>query len=176
MDRYGYLTKDIFRDADTPDYVVETYTNNSCQKMFKCVCGSISRYRKKGQHTKTKGHIKYMDEHPNIQETALPLPTTTPEIQEISIPDVIVEPNQEIPASLPDATLTKSEIARKKKQEYMREYMRKYHAKRYNEDEEYRKYRIEMTNKSSIEMRSRYIKAYKYIKENNISIFDGQAN
>jgi hypothetical protein len=161
---------------DSVEYIVETYMNNSQEKMFKCICGGICRYRRKGQHTKTKGHIKYIEEHPNIQEIALPLPTTTPEIQEISIPDVIIEPIQEIPVSLPDATLTKSEIARKKKQEYMREYMRKYHAKRYNEDEEYRKYRIEMTNKSSTEMRSRYIKAYKYIKENNISIFDEQAN
>jgi hypothetical protein len=58
----------------------------------------------------------------------------------------------------------------------MREYMRNYHAKRYNEDEEYRKYRIEMTNKSSCVMRTRYIKAYQYIKDNNIAIFDEKGN
>jgi hypothetical protein len=182
MDRYGYgyLTKDIFRDADTPDYVVETYNTDTYNpKMFKCVCGSICGYKEKSQHTKTKRHIKYMEQNlkiQEIQEIALPLPATTPEIQEIPIPDVIPEPIQEIPASIPDTSPTKLEIARKKKQEYMREYMRKYHAKRYNEDEEYRKYRIEMTNKSSCVMRSRYIKAYQYIKENKIAIFDEKGN
>jgi hypothetical protein len=167
------LTKDIFRDMDTPDYVVETYTNNSHQKLFKCVCGSISLYCKKSGHTKTKRHINYMEQN---QEIPLLLPATIPEIQEIPIPDVIIEPIEEITASVPDIPLTKAEIAKKKKQTYMREYMRKYHAKRYNEDEEYRKYRIEMTNKSSTDMRSRYIKAYQYIKDNNIPIFDVKAN
>jgi hypothetical protein len=167
---------DSFKDMDTPKYVVEVYMTCAHQKMFKCVCGSISLYCKKSGHIKTIKHIKYMEEHPEFQETPLLLPTTTPEIQEIPIPDVIPEPIQEIPSSIPDTSPTKTEIARKKKQEYMREYMRKYHAKRYNEDEEYRKYRIEMTNKSSCVMRSRYIKAYQYIKDNNIFIFDEKGN
>jgi hypothetical protein len=145
-----------------------------------CPCGGAPFFNgNRSKHTKTKRHIKYMEQNlkiQEIQETPLLLPTTTPEIQEIPIPDVIPEPIQEITASIPDTSPTKLEIAKKKKQEYMREYMRKYHAKRYNEDEEYRKYRIEMTNKSSCVMRTRYIKAYQYIKENKIAIFDEKGN
>jgi hypothetical protein len=163
--------------VDTPEYVVETYNTNTYNpKMFKCVCGSICVYKNKSNHTKKKKHIKYMDEHPKIPEIPLPLPTTTQEIQEIPIPDVIPEPIQEITTSVPDTPLTKQELRKQNKAIYMREYMKKYHAKRYNEDEEYRKYRIEMTNKSSCIMRSRYIKAYQYIKDNNILIFDESGN
>jgi hypothetical protein len=111
-----------------------------------------------------------------IPEIPVPLPETIQEIEEIPIPNVIPEAIEEITASVSDTPPTKAEIARKKKQEYMREYMRGYHAKRYNEDEEYRKYRIEMTNKSSCVMRTRYIKAYQYIKDNNIAIFDEKGN
>lgn len=146
-----------------------------------CPCGGAPFHSStRSKHNKSKRHIKYMDlkkqEIQKNQETPLPLPTISQEIQELPIPDVKPEPIQEITLSVPDPVLTKIEIARKKKQEYMREYMKKYHAKRYNEDEEYRKYRIEMTNKSSTVMRSRYVKAYQYIKENNILIFDEKGN
>ena len=143
------------------------------------MCGSIVGFSNITEHTKTKKHIKYMEQNQEIQEIPeipLPLPTPIQEIEELPIPDVIIEPIEEITASVPDTPLTKAEIAKKKKQEYMRVYMRKYHSKRYNEDEEYRKYRIEMTNKSSCVMRTRYIKAYQYIKDNNIAIFDEKGN
>jgi len=145
-----------------------------------CPCGGSPFVNKrKSEHNKTKRHIKYMEQNqeiPEIPEIPLPLPTPIQEIEELPIPDVIIEPIEEITASVSDIPLTKVEIAKKKKQEYMRIYMRKYHAKRYNEDEEYRKYRIEMTNKSSCVMRTRYIKAYQYIKDNNIAIFDEKGN
>jgi len=169
-------------------WILETYDEGNLKGKCKCKCGSIfiDRPKLRCKHFSSKKHQKYViencermyrEEHPELyEEIPLPLPTTTTEIQEIPIPDVIPEPIQEITASVPDTTLTKAEIARKKKQEYMREYMRKYHAKRYNEDEEYRKYRIEMTNKSSCVMRSRYVKAYQYIKDNNILIFDEKGN
>ena len=54
--------------------------------------------------------------------------------------------------------------------------MREYHKKRYNTDEEYRQYRIDMTKKSSCKMSQRYVKAYQYIKDNNIYIFDENGN
>jgi hypothetical protein len=110
------------------------------------------------------------------QEIPLLLPATIQKIQKIPIPDVIPEPIEEITPSVHDTTLTKSEIARKKKAIYMKEYMVKYHAERYNKDEEYRKYRIEMTKKSTCKMGARYVKAYQYIKENGINIFDENGN
>jgi hypothetical protein len=170
------LTKDIFRDMDTPDYVVETYTNISHQKLFKCVCGSISLYCFKSRHTKTKKHIEYIEEHSKIPEIPLPLPTPIPEIQESPIPDVIPEPTLEITPSVPDTPLTKEELRKQKKAIYMREYMVKYHAKRYNEDPVYRQYRKDMVTKSTCKMGARYVKAYQYIKENGINIFDENGN
>jgi hypothetical protein len=79
--------------------------------------------------------------------------------------DIIVVPNDLI-----EVVKTKEEIAKQKKKDYMREYMKEYHKKRYNTDEEYRNYRIEMTKKSSNKMIDKYVKAYKYCKDNNISI------
>ena len=73
------------------------------------------------------------------------------------------------PASL---TLTKEELRKQKRAIYQKEYMREYHKKRYNTDEEYRQYRIDMTKKSSCKMSQRYVKAYQYLKDNNIYIFD----
>jgi hypothetical protein len=171
-------------------WIVETYGNEfvSATTKCKCKCGSIilNTPKTRCKHFSTKKHIKYAienceimyrEEHPELyEEIPLPLPTPIQEIEELPIPDVIIEPIEEITASVPDTPLTKAEIAKKKKQEYMRVYMRKYHSKRYNEDEEYRKYRIEMTNKSSCVMRTRYIKAYQYIKDNNIAIFDEKGN
>jgi hypothetical protein len=142
----------------------------------KCKCGANPTHGSFWEHTKTKGHIKYMEQNQEIQEIPLPLPTTTPEIQEIPIPDVIPEPIQEIPVSVPDISLTKKEIAKQNKKEYMREYMKKYHEKRYKDDAEYRQYRIDMTKKSTCKMGSRYVKAYQYIKDNNILIFDENGN
>jgi hypothetical protein len=176
MDKYRYLTKDTFRDFDTPDYVVETYMNNSHQKMFKCVCGSISTYCFKSKHIKTNKHIKYMEQHIKISEIPEQLPEIIPEIAKPSIPDVLPEPEPEIITSVDDTPLTKAELRKQNKKEYMREYMKKYHAKRYKEDEVYRQYRIEMTNKSTCKMGSRYVKAYQYIKDNNIFIFDENGN
>jgi len=45
-------------------------------------------------------------------------------------------------------TLTKEELRKQKRAIYQKEYMREYHKKRYNTDEEYSKYRIDMTKKS----------------------------
>ena len=73
-------------------------------------------------------------------------------------------------------TLTKEEIRKKKRAIYQKEYMREYHKKRYNTDEEYRQYRIDMTKKSSCKMSQRYVKAYQYLKDNNIYIFDENGN
>ena len=73
-------------------------------------------------------------------------------------------------------TLTKEEIRKKNRAIYQKEYMREYHKKRYNTDEEYRQYRIDMTKKSSCKMSQRYVKAYQYIKDNNIYIFDENGN
>jgi hypothetical protein len=180
-------------------YIQETYNEGDLKGKCKCKCGSvfIDTSKLRCKHFSTKKHQKYIIEeydknailnpmvlsqfqklifNGEIPEIPLPLPATIQEIEELPIPDVIIEPIEEITASVPDIPLTKAEIAKKKKQEYMRVYMRKYHAKRYNEDEEYRKYRIEMTNKSSCVMRTRYIKAYQYIKDNNIAIFDEKGN
>ena len=77
------------------------------------------------------------------------------------------------PASL---TLTKEELKQQKRVIYQKEYMREYHKKRYNTDEEYRQYRIDMTKKSTCKMSQRYVKAYQYIKDNNIYIFDENGN
>ncbi len=62
--------------------------------------------------------------------------------------ETIATPTTEItlPASL---TLTKEELKKQKRAIYQKEYMREYHKKRYNTDEEYRQYRIEMTKKSA---------------------------
>ena len=68
--------------------------------------------------------------------------------------------------------LTKEELRKQKRALYQKEYMREYHKKRYNTDEEYRQYRIDMTKKSTCKMSQRYVKAYQYIKDNNIYIFD----
>ena len=73
-------------------------------------------------------------------------------------------------------TLTKEELRKQKRAIYQREYMREYHKKRYNTDEEYRQYRIDMTKKSSCKMSQRYVKAYQYLKDNNIYIFDEKGN
>jgi hypothetical protein len=152
-------------------FVVETYKDkNTGNWRKKCMCGSIVNFSNITEHTKTKKHIKYMEQL-KTQKIPEQLPEIIPEIAKPSIPDVLPEPEPEIIPSIDDAPLTKAEIRKQYKKEYMREYMKKYHAKRYNEDEEYRKYRIEMTNKSSSVMRSNYVKAYQYIKENNILIF-----
>ena len=89
--------------------------------------------------------------------------------------ETIATPTTEIttPASL---TLTKEELKKQKRAIYQKEYMREYHKKRYNTDEEYRQYRIEMTKKSACKMSQRYVKAYQYIKDNNIYIFDENGN
>ena len=110
------------------------------------------------------------------KKSSVELPTISQEIQEIPIPDVEPEPIAEIIPSIPESIPTKAEIRKQKKKEYMREYMIKYHAKRYNEDAEYREYRKEMSRKSTCKMGSRYVKAYQYIKENNIQIFDENGN
>jgi hypothetical protein len=73
-------------------------------------------------------------------------------------------------------TLTKEELRKQKRAIYQKEYMREYHKKRYNTDEEYRQYRIDMTKKSSCKMSQRYVKAYQYLKDNNIDIFDENGN
>jgi hypothetical protein len=65
-------------------------------------------------------------------------------------------------------TLTKEELRRQKCAIYQKEYMREYYKKGYNTDEEYRQYGIDVTKKSSCEMSQRYVKAYQYIKNNNI--------
>jgi hypothetical protein len=157
-------------------YIQEIYDEGDLKGKCKCKCGSvfIDTSKLRCKHFSTNKHQKYLIEL--YEKNALPLPTTTQEIQELPIPDVIPELIQEITTSVPDTPLTKQELRKQNKAIYMREYMKKYHAKRYNEDEEYRKYRIEMTNKSSCIMRSRYIKAYQYIKDNNILIFDESGN
>lgn len=146
----------------------------------KCKCGSIINITKLSSfttHFNTQKHISKMEQlNKEIQENPLPLPTISQEIQEISIPDNEPEPIAEIPSSVPDPVLTKAEIRKQKKQEYMRNYMKNYHTKRYNEDPEYRQYRIDMTKKSTCKMSSRYVKAYQYMKENNINIFDENGN
>lgn len=144
---------------------------------IECKCGSIINYNDLHSHIKTKKHIKYMElKTQEIQEIALPLPTISQEIQEIPIPDKEPEPIAEILSPVPDPVLTKAEIRKEKKKEYMRNYMRDYHTKRYNEDPVYRQYRIDMTKKSTCKMSSRYVKAYQYMKENGINIFDENGN
>ena len=54
--------------------------------------------------------------------------------------------------------------------------MREYHKKRCNTNEEYRQYTIDMTKKISCKMSQRYVKAYQYLKDNNIYIFDEKGN
>jgi len=152
--------------------IVETIFINGRWRS-KCKCGGNPTHDSFWHHTKTKKHIIYMEQN---QEIPLLLPATIQEIQEIPIPDVIVELIQEIPPSVPDISLTKKEIAKQNKKEYMREYMKKYHEKRYKDDAEYRQYRIDMTKKSTCKMGSRYVKAYQYIKDNNIFIFDENGN
>ena len=168
-------------------HILEEYTEGELKGKCKCKCGSIfiDTSKKRCEHFSTKKHQKYMienceriyrEEHPELYEIALLLPTISQEIQEIPIPDVEPEPVAEIPSSIPEPIATKQEIRKQKKKEYMREYMIKYHAKRYNEDAEYREYRKEMSRKSTCKMGSRYVKAYQYIKENNIQIFDENGN
>jgi hypothetical protein len=79
-------------------------------------------------------------------------------------------------ADITPPVLTKEELRKQKRAIYQKEYMREYHKKRYNTDEEYRQYRIDMTKKSSCKMSQRYVKAYQYIKDNNIYIFDENGN
>jgi len=169
-------------------WILETYIEGEFKGKCKCKCGSIfiDTRKTRCKHFSTKKHQEYViencermhrEEHPELyEETPLLLPATIQEIQEIPIPDVIVEPIQEIPPSVPDISLTKKEIAKQNKKEYMREYMKKYHEKRYKDDAEYRQYRIDMTKKSTCKMGSRYVKAYQYIKDNNILIFDENGN
>ena len=89
--------------------------------------------------------------------------------------ETIATPTTEI--TPPDSlTLTKEKLRKQKRAIYQKEYMREYHKKRYNTDEEYRQYRIDMTKKSSCKMSQRYVKAYQYIKDNNIYIFDENGN
>ena len=145
-----------------------------------CPCGGAPfPDRRKSEHTKSKRHIKYMGQTQETQETqntALPLPTTTDEIQEIPKTDNETEPTPEIVPPSTDTPLTKAEIRKQKKADYMRVYMRGYHAKRYNEDPEYRQYRINMTKKGSCNMNAKYVKSYQYIKEHNINLFDEKGN
>ena len=181
MDTYDGIVEEFVFDGKNikgDEYVIERLTING-KKMKKCICGSVIGFYKMGQHMNTLNHkiaMGQIGKTQEIPEIPLPLPTPIQEIEELPIADVIIEEIEEITTSVPDIPLTKAEIAKQKKKEYMREYMRNYHAKRYNEDEEYRKYRIEMTNKSSCVMRTRYIKAYQYIKDNNIAIFDEKGN
>ena len=154
--------------------VVETYKKSNGYNCKKCICGSEVGFANMGCHIKQKKHINYMEL--KKQEIALPLPTIPLEIPDSSIPDNKPEEILEIPASVPDPVLTKAEIRKQKKKDYMRDYMREYHAKRYNEDAEYREYRKQMSRKSTCKMGSRYVKAYQYIKENNIQIFDENGN
>ena len=164
-------------------WILETYDEGKC----KCKCGSvfIDTNKLRCKHFSTKKHIQYTfdncermfnEEHPELYEIPLPLPTISQEIQDIPIPDVEPELIQEIPQPVPDTQPTKAEIAKQKKQDYMREYMKKYHAKRYNEDPAYREYRKNMTTKSTCKMGSRYVKAYQYLKQHNINIFDENGN
>jgi hypothetical protein len=170
-------------------WIVETYGNEfvMATTKCKCKCGSIfiNTPKERCRHFSTKKHNKYAfenreriyrEEHPEIQEIALPLPTTTDEIQEIPINDKDNEPTPEIIPPSTDTPLTKAEIRKQKKADYMREYMRGYHAKRYNEDPEYRQYRKDMVSKSSCNMGARYVKAYQYIKEHGINLFDEKGN
>ena len=157
-------------------HILEEYTEGDLKGKCKCKCGSvfIDTNKLRCSHFSTKKHQKYLIEE--YDKNALLLPTISQEIQEIPIPDKEPEPIAEIPSSVPDTTLTKAEIRKQKKQEYMRNYMKNYHTKRYNEDPEYRQYRIDMTKKSTCKMSSRYVKAYQYMKENNINIFDENGN
>ena len=168
-------------------HILEEYTEGDLKGKCKCKCGSvfIDSNKLRCSHFSSKKHQKYIienceriyrEEHPELYEIPLPLPTTSAEIQEIPNPDNNPEPILEIPASVPDPVLTKAEIAKQKKKDYMRGYMKGYHNKRYNEDAEYREYRKEMSRKSTCKMGSRYVKAYQYIKENGINIFDENGN
>ena len=151
------------------DYTTEI-GNGKC----KCVCGGEFLIKYKSKHNRTLNHKDYFEQELHLNP--LPLPTISQEIQEIPIPDVEPELIQEIPPPVPDTQPTKAEIAKQKKQDYMREYMKKYHAKRYNEDPAYREYRKNMTTKSTCKMGSRYVKAYQYLKQHNINIFDENGN
>ena len=157
-------------------HILEEYTEGDLKGKCKCKCGSvfIDTNKLRCSHFSTKKHQKYLIEE--YDKNALLLPAISQEIQEIPISDNKPEEIQEIPASVPDPVLTKAEIRKQKKQEYMRNYMKDYHTKRYNEDAEYRQYRIDMTKKSTCKMSSRYVKAYQYLKENNINIFDENGN
>lgn len=154
------------------EYTFKDLGNNKC----KCICGGEFLIKYKAAHKKRLIHTDYFKNPLKTQEIPLPLPTISQEIQEIPIPDKEPEPIAEIPLSVPDPVLTKAELRKQKKQEYMRNYMKNYHTKRYNEDPEYRQYRIDMTKKSTCKMSSRYVKAYQYMKENNINIFDENGN
>jgi hypothetical protein len=169
-------------------WIAETYNEGDLKGKCKCKCGSVFNDKNKLRcnHFSSKKHIKYAiencermyrEEHPELyEEIALPLPTTTDEIQEIPINDKDNEPEPEIVPPSTDTPLTKAEIRKQKKADYMREYMRGYHAKRYNEDPEYRQYRINMTKKGSCNMNAKYVKSYQYIKEHGIKLFDEKGN
>jgi hypothetical protein len=168
--------------------ILEIYNEGELKGKCKCKCGSIfiDRPKLRCKHFSTKKHQEYViencermhrEEHPELyEEIPEQLPEIIPEIAKPSIPDVLPEPEPEIITSVDDTPITKAELRKQNKKEYMREYMKKYHAKRYKEDEAYRQYRIEMTNKSTCKMGSRYVKAYQYIKDNNIFIFDENGN
>ena len=61
-------------------------------------------------------------------------------------------------------TLTKEELKKQKCAIYQKEYMREYHKKRYNTDEEYRQYRIEMTKKTRVKCRKDTLKHTSILK------------
>lgn len=154
------------------EYTFKHLGNGKC----KCICGGEFLIKYKAEHKKRLIHTNYFKNPLKIQEIALPLPTISAEMQEIPNPDNEPEEIAEIPSSVPDTVLTKAEIRKQKKKEYMRNYMKDYHTKRYNEDPAYRQYRIDMTKKSTCKMSSRYVKAYQYMKENGINIFDENGN
>ena len=177
MDRTNVPLTDTMMKMKNYECVVERFKNPNPfynGDRIECICGSVLNHNELTGHIKTKKHINYMEL--KKQEIPLPLPTTSAEIQEIPIPDNNPEPILETPAPVPDPVLTKAEIAKQKKKDYMREYMKGYHNKRYKDDAEYREYRKEMSRKSTCKMGSRYVKAYQYIKENGINIFDENGN
>ena len=183
MDKEEYNEKKMTkeeRQLNRVELFSDIYVDKHNHIFGKCKCGSIINITKISSfttHFNTQKHISKIEQlNKEIQEIPLLLPTISQEIQEIPIPDVEPEPVAEIPSSIPEPIPTKAEIRKQKKKEYMREYMIKYHAKRYNEDAEYREYRKEMSRKSTCKMGSRYVKAYQYIKENNIQIFDENGN
>lgn len=177
MDRIDVPLTNMMMKMKNYECVVQRFKNpnpHHSGDRIECICGTTILYNGLTKHIKQKKHTNYMEL--KKQEIPLLLPTTSTEIQEIPIPDNKIEEILEIPAPVADPVLTKAEIAKQKKKDYMRGYMKGYHNKRYNEDAEYREYRKEMSRKSTCKMGSRYVKAYQYIKENGINIFDENGN